>query len=162
MNAILADPEVRESLLKQGLNPTPGKPEDLARMIDTDLERWTKIVRAAQIRPRLDGSRDEARHLQSHLPAQVLRPDAQGRARAEKDIHKRVRAIPAIVDLDARFRIMDRFGDYAQVICLGSPPIEVFGPPPASTDMARLANDGMAELVRRTRNVFRRSSLRCR
>jgi tripartite-type tricarboxylate transporter receptor subunit TctC len=50
MNAILADPEVRENLLKQGLNPTPGKPEDLARMIDTDLERWTKIVRAAQIK----------------------------------------------------------------------------------------------------------------
>ena len=50
MNAILADPEVRDSLLKQGLNPTPGKPEDLTRMIDTDLERWTKIVRAAQIK----------------------------------------------------------------------------------------------------------------
>jgi hypothetical protein len=47
-----------------------------------------------------------------------------------KDIHKRVREIPAIVDLSARFRIMDQFGDYAQVICLGSPPIEVFGPPP--------------------------------
>jgi tripartite-type tricarboxylate transporter receptor subunit TctC len=49
-NAILADPEVRENLLKQGLNLTPGKPDDLARMIDTDLERWTKIVRAAQIK----------------------------------------------------------------------------------------------------------------
>src|SRR5438445_10729765 len=64
-----------------------------------------------------------------------------------RDMHKRVRAIPSIVDLDARFRIMDLFGDYAQVICLGSPPIEVFGPPPLSTDLARLANDGMAELV---------------
>ncbi len=63
------------------------------------------------------------------------------------DMHKRVRAIPSIVDLDARFRIMDLFGDYAQVICLGSPPIEVFGPPPLSTELARLANDGMAELV---------------
>jgi tripartite-type tricarboxylate transporter receptor subunit TctC len=51
MNAILADPEVRENLQKQGLNPTPGRPEDLARMIDADLERWTKIVRAAQIKP---------------------------------------------------------------------------------------------------------------
>ena len=51
MNAILADPDVRDNLLKQGLNPTPGKPEDLARMIDTDLERWTRIVRAAQIKP---------------------------------------------------------------------------------------------------------------
>ncbi|MFO1218784.1 MAG: amidohydrolase family protein [Burkholderiaceae bacterium] len=66
-----------------------------------------------------------------------------------KDMHKRVREIPSIVDLDERFRIMDRFGDYAQVICAGSPPIEVFGPPPVSTEMARLANDGMAALVAR-------------
>lgn len=51
MNAILADPEVRENLLKQGLNPTPGKPEDLARLIVVDLQRWTQIVRAAGIKP---------------------------------------------------------------------------------------------------------------
>ena len=51
MNAILADPEVRENLLKQGLNPTPGMPEDLARLIVVDLQRWTKIVRAAGIKP---------------------------------------------------------------------------------------------------------------
>jgi tripartite-type tricarboxylate transporter receptor subunit TctC len=50
MNAILADPEVRDNLLKQGLNPTPGKPDDLARTIDTDLERWTRIVKAAGIK----------------------------------------------------------------------------------------------------------------
>jgi tripartite-type tricarboxylate transporter receptor subunit TctC len=49
-NAILADAEVRENLLKQGLNPTPGRPEDLSRLIGTDLERWTKIVRAAGIK----------------------------------------------------------------------------------------------------------------
>jgi tripartite-type tricarboxylate transporter receptor subunit TctC len=50
MNAILADPDVRDNLLKQGLNPTPGKPEDLARTIETDLERWTRIVKAAGIK----------------------------------------------------------------------------------------------------------------
>jgi len=66
-----------------------------------------------------------------------------------KDMHKRVRNIPCIVDLDERFRIMDMFDEYAQIICLGSPPIEVFGPPPISTDMAKLANDGMAELVQK-------------
>jgi aminocarboxymuconate-semialdehyde decarboxylase len=71
-----------------------------------------------------------------------------------RDMHKRVRAIPCIVDLAQRFRIMDMFDDYAQVICLGSPPIEVFGPPPVSTEMARLANDGMAELVDRHRQRF--------
>ena len=66
-----------------------------------------------------------------------------------KDMHKRVRNIPCIVDLDERFRIMDMFDEYAQIICLGSPPIEVFGPPPISTDMAKLANDGMAELIQK-------------
>ena len=64
-----------------------------------------------------------------------------------KDINKRVRNIPCIVDLDERFRIMDMFDDYAQIICIASPSIENFGPPPVSTDLARLANDGMAELV---------------
>ena len=49
VNAILRDPEVREALLKQGLNPIPGSPEDLARMIATDLERWKAIARAAKI-----------------------------------------------------------------------------------------------------------------
>jgi aminocarboxymuconate-semialdehyde decarboxylase len=64
-----------------------------------------------------------------------------------RDMHKRVRAIPSIVELDARFRIMDDFGgDYQQVLTIGSPPIEVF---PESKDLARIANDGMAELVSR-------------
>ena len=71
-----------------------------------------------------------------------------------KDMHKRVRNVPSIVDLDERFRIMDRFDEYVQVICLGSPPIEVFGPPSISKEMAKLANDGMAELVRKHRDRF--------
>jgi len=71
-----------------------------------------------------------------------------------KDMHKRVRNVPSIVDLNERFRMMDMFDDYIQMICLGSPPIEVFGPPPASTDMARLANDGMAELVQKYPDRF--------
>ena len=50
MNAVLGDAEVREALIKQGLNPTPGTPDDLARMIETDLERWTRLVRAAKIK----------------------------------------------------------------------------------------------------------------
>lgn len=66
-----------------------------------------------------------------------------------RDMHKRVRAIPSIVELDARFRIMDGFGDdYRQVLTIGSPPIEAF-PEKATLDLARVANDGMAELVAR-------------
>ena len=64
-----------------------------------------------------------------------------------RDMNKRVRAIPSIVDLDARFRIMDAFPDYAQVICLPQPPVESLGPPLVSNELARIANDGMAELV---------------
>jgi tripartite-type tricarboxylate transporter receptor subunit TctC len=48
-NAVLGQADVRDALLKQGLNPMPGTPEDLSRMISTDLERWTKVVRAAKI-----------------------------------------------------------------------------------------------------------------
>lgn len=71
-----------------------------------------------------------------------------------KDMNKRVRNIPCIVDLDERFRIMDMFDDYAQIICLASPPIEDFGPPPVSTELAKLANDGMAELVQKYPDRF--------
>jgi len=66
-----------------------------------------------------------------------------------KDINKRVRNIPCIVDLDERFRIMDRFEGYVQIICLPNPPIESLASPPLSTELAKLANDGMAELVRK-------------
>jgi tripartite-type tricarboxylate transporter receptor subunit TctC len=47
--AILAQPEVRDSLQKQGLNPVTGTPEELARLVATDLERWTRVVHAAHI-----------------------------------------------------------------------------------------------------------------
>ena len=47
--AILAQSEVRDNLQKQGLNPVTGTPEELARLVETDLERWTRVVRAARI-----------------------------------------------------------------------------------------------------------------
>lgn len=71
-----------------------------------------------------------------------------------KDINKRVRNIPCIVNLDERFRIMDRFEDYVQIICLPNPPIESLASPPLSTELAKLANDGMAELVRKYPDRF--------
>ena len=65
------------------------------------------------------------------------------------DMHKRVREIPCMIDLDERFRIMDKFGDYAQIICLPNPPIEALGSPAIAVELAKLANDGMAELVQK-------------
>jgi aminocarboxymuconate-semialdehyde decarboxylase len=63
------------------------------------------------------------------------------------NMQRRVSEIPSLVDLDLRFRIMDTFGDYMQVISLPSPPIEAFGDRQHSPELAQLANDGLAELV---------------
>jgi predicted TIM-barrel fold metal-dependent hydrolase len=62
-------------------------------------------------------------------------------------MQKRVRGIPCIVDLDQRFRVMDRFADYVQVISMSSPQIEALGDPAMTAELATIANDGMAELV---------------
>jgi aminocarboxymuconate-semialdehyde decarboxylase len=63
------------------------------------------------------------------------------------DIGKRVRGIPVLTDLEARFQCMDEFDDYAQILCLASPPIELIAGPDVTPDLAKVANDGMAEYV---------------
>jgi len=70
------------------------------------------------------------------------------------DIGKRMRNIPMLMDLDERFRVMDRFDDYSQVLSLPTPSFEVFTNASASTELARAANDGMAELVRKYPDRF--------
>jgi len=62
-------------------------------------------------------------------------------------MQKRVREIPVLTDVETRFRIMDRYSEYVQVLTLCSPPIEALGGPKETPELARLANDGMAELV---------------
>lgn len=66
-------------------------------------------------------------------------------------MQRRVRAIPVLYDLDTRFRMMQEFEkeDYCQILTLNLPPIEVVAGPDESPDMAKLANDEMAELVRK-------------
>jgi len=71
-----------------------------------------------------------------------------------KDMGKRVRNVPVLFDLDLRFRVMDEFGDYQQVISMASPPLEAFAGPGVTPDLARLANDQMAELVVRHPDRF--------
>ena len=66
---------------------------------------------------------------------------------AGKDMGKRVRNVATIADLDARFRVMDEFGEYCQLLSLPAPPMEVMAGPDKSPEFARIANDGLAELV---------------
>ena len=47
--AILGDADTRAGLLKQGLAPRTGTPAELGKLIETDLERWGRVVREAHI-----------------------------------------------------------------------------------------------------------------
>jgi tripartite-type tricarboxylate transporter receptor subunit TctC len=49
-NAILADATMRESLTKQGFATAGGTPERLASLMKSDLERWTRVAAAANIK----------------------------------------------------------------------------------------------------------------
>ncbi|WP_217996325.1 amidohydrolase family protein [Alicyclobacillus shizuokensis] len=60
-----------------------------------------------------------------------------------------MRSIPAIYDLNVRLKVIEQFDNYSQIISLGMPPLEAIGEPPLSVELARMANDGMAELVSR-------------
>ncbi len=65
-----------------------------------------------------------------------------------EDMGKRVRNIPVLVDVEARLRMADQFGDdYRQVLTVAAPPIEQYAGPDVSPELAALANEEMAELV---------------
>jgi uncharacterized protein len=70
------------------------------------------------------------------------------------DMVQRSYRIPLLADLDARFRVMDEYGEYCQIISMPSPPMEAYADPQATPLLARIANDGMAELVQRYPDRF--------
>lgn len=49
--AILAEPEVKQKLAQQGADPAPTDPASFAKLIDTDVAKWTEVIRSAGIRP---------------------------------------------------------------------------------------------------------------
>jgi len=76
-------------------------------------------------------------HLERSISADQLRYYREGVFRFD----------PSISDLDARWRAMDRFGDYRQILVLAVPPLEEVGPAEIAADFARMANEEMASLV---------------
>jgi len=67
---------------------------------------------------------------------------------------KRLMEVRELHDLDRRFRSMDGIGDYRQIVALPNPPIEAFADAETGAELARIANDGMAELVHRHPDRF--------
>ena len=67
---------------------------------------------------------------------------------------KRWMHIPVLWDLDRRIRMMKRWPGYQQVLTLSLPAIEFLGTPEETPELARLANDGMAEIAGRHPDLF--------
>ena len=63
-----------------------------------------------------------------------------------ENIGARLRGVKKLFDLDLRFAEMDEIGDYAQVISLPNPPLEEIAQGATAAQLARVANDAMAEL----------------
>jgi predicted TIM-barrel fold metal-dependent hydrolase len=60
----------------------------------------------------------------------------------------------AVIDLNMRLPLMDRFPDILQVLTIANPPLDVFVSPDDAAELARIANDEMAELLVKYPNKF--------
>ena len=71
-----------------------------------------------------------------------------------KDMGKRVRAVPALFDLDHRKKIVDMFPDYAQILSYPQPPLELLTKLGEVDELSRMINDGFAELCAKHHDHF--------
>jgi uncharacterized protein len=62
--------------------------------------------------------------------------------------------IKPLWDVDARLALLDEFDGLQQVLSLANPPIELVAPPDKSPEVARMANDALAEVCGRHRDRF--------
>jgi predicted TIM-barrel fold metal-dependent hydrolase len=67
---------------------------------------------------------------------------------------KRWLNIPVLYDLEARLKMMEEFREYQQILTLSLPAIEFIAGPERSPELARIANDGMAEISARHPDRF--------
>jgi predicted TIM-barrel fold metal-dependent hydrolase len=67
---------------------------------------------------------------------------------------KRWMHIPVLWDLEQRIRMMKRWPGYQQVLTLSMPAIEFLGGENETPELARLANDGMHEIVQEHPDLF--------
>ena len=71
--------------------------------------------------------------------------------------HPVLTAFPRLTTLwnvDARRKLLDEFGDIQQVLSLANPPIELIAPPDRTPDIARRANDDLAEICKKHPDRF--------
>ena len=69
-------------------------------------------------------------------------------------IVKRMSSLRMLWDIEARVAMLDQWPDVQQVLTLSLPSPELVGGPELSPELARIANDGMAEMVRKWPHKF--------
>jgi aminocarboxymuconate-semialdehyde decarboxylase len=69
-------------------------------------------------------------------------------------IVKRMSSLRMLWDIEARVQMLDQWPDVQQVLTLSLPSPELVGDPELSPELACIANDGMAEMVRKWPNKF--------
>ena len=62
--------------------------------------------------------------------------------------------LTTLIDVEARLRLMDEFGDVQHVLSLANPPLELIAPPDKTPELARFANDQLAEVCRKHPDRF--------
>jgi len=90
----------------------------------------------------------------AHIFPRSFWDKVQARAGRLPDIADNSNGIPIFTNLDQRFRLMDRFDDYEQILSLAGPTLESIFAPDVAIDMARYANDALAGLVERHPHRF--------
>jgi tripartite-type tricarboxylate transporter receptor subunit TctC len=51
LQQVLAEPQIRERFLKQGLDPQPNSSEEFTALVHSEIVKWKKVVEAAGIKP---------------------------------------------------------------------------------------------------------------
>jgi uncharacterized protein len=70
------------------------------------------------------------------------------------NITMRSEQVPMMTNLDERFRVMDMFEDYSQILSLASPPLEIVASPEDQLMLSKVGTDDMAELCQKYPDRF--------
>lgn len=89
----------------------------------------------------------------NYKDALLKKANERNEPRGAREVDK-IDALPSMFDLDVRFRIMNKYEGLMQVLSLGAPAIEDVVSPDEAPELARVANDGLAELVKNYPDKF--------
>jgi aminocarboxymuconate-semialdehyde decarboxylase len=72
----------------------------------------------------------------------------------DKGMAKRIGNIKLLQDIEARMRMMDQWPGYQQILTASPPAVELLAGPDVTPELARIANDGLAEICAKWPDKF--------